>query len=129
MAKTAKDAFKEYYSSLMEVLPINVLISTFYSKKLLSEDHKRMIDSSSTQREKSQYFLDNVINPGLNVGYTKQFDEMLNIMENSDDPVVKHVAEKIRMFMGGLSSTGHEATDGKVSPEGIFVCHGTNLFR
>jgi len=122
MAKTAKDAFVEYYSSLLEVLPINTLVSTLYSKKLLSEDHKKKIDSLSTQREKSSYFLDNVINPGLIVGYTKLFEEMLKVMESSDDPVANHVIEQIKMFMGCSLSTDHEISYREVSSKGKYIC-------
>ena len=108
--KTAKDAFTEYYSNLLEVLPMNLLVSTLYSKKLLSEDHKRTIDSSSTQIEKSKYLLDNVINPSLKIDYTELFDEMLMIMEKSDDPTVKHLVGKIRMSMCGQPSTAPDPT-------------------
>ena len=104
MAKTAKDAFIKYYLNLLEVLPMNLLVPTLYSKKLLSEEHKRIVDSLSTKREKSQYFLDNVINPSLKIDYTEQFDEMLRVMENSGDPAVKHLVEKIVIFMGGQPS-------------------------
>ena len=110
MGKTAKDVFTEYYSNLLEVLPMNLLVSTLYSKRLLSEDHKRKIDSSSTQREKSQYFLDNVINPSLKIDYTEQFDEMLRAMESSDDPAVKHLVGKIVIFMGGQPSAAKDPT-------------------
>ena len=121
-----KDAFKEYYVNLLEVLPMNLLGSTLYSKKLLSEDHKKRIDHLSTQKQKAQYLLDHVVNPGLNVGYTKLFAEMIEIMESSDDPVVKHVAEKIKMFMADSTSADRE----RASPTGTtmhnyFVYHGT----
>ena len=63
----AMDVFKKFYSELTKVLPmiINILVTTFYSSKLLSGDNKDRIDSLPTDREKTKYFLDKVIKPGL----------------------------------------------------------------
>jgi len=95
MAKSAKDTFKEFYSKLLEVLPINPLTSQFYSRNLLSNDHKGKLDALMTDKDRAEYFLDKVIKPGLQIDYTKQFDEMLLIMQNSDDPPVKYLADEI----------------------------------
>jgi len=98
MARSAKDAFKEFYTKLEKVLPIDSLKSQFYSRNLLSNDHKSKLDAMTGDKEKVEYFLDKVINPGLQIGYTKQFDEMLLIMQNSDDPPVKYLADEIIKF-------------------------------
>lgn len=66
---------------------------------LLPGDHKSSIDALDTQKQKAEYFLDHVIKPGLEVGYTEQFDKMLNVMETSDDPTVNFVADEIRKFI------------------------------
>ena len=52
-----------------------------------------------TDKERAEYFLDKVIKPGLQIDYTKQFDEMLLIMQNSDDPPVKYLADEVKKFM------------------------------
>ena len=67
---------------------INNLVTTLYSDKLLSGDHKGCIDSLPTTKEKTEYFLDKVIKPGLEIKFTKQFDELLRVMRISDDPAV-----------------------------------------
>ena len=92
------DVFKKFYSELTKVLPmiINILVTTFYSSKLLSGDHKGRIDSLPTDREKAEYFLDKVIKPGLEIKYTKQFDEMLEVMTNSDDPAVNYLVVEMQ---------------------------------
>ena len=100
MAKSPKDGFKEFYIKLLEVLPTSHLIPHFYSRNLLSNDHKSKLDGLTTDKEKAEYFLDKVIKPGLEIGYTEQFDEMLLIMLNSDDPPVKHLADEIMKFTG-----------------------------
>ena len=96
----AIDVFKKFYSELTKVLPmiINNLVTTLYSDKLLSGDHKDRIESLLTDREKTEYFLDRVIKPGLEIEYTKQFDEMLRVMKTSDDSAVNYLVNKIQKF-------------------------------
>jgi len=50
---------------------INNLVTKLYSDKLLSDNHKDRIDSLPTDKEKTEYFLDKVIKPGLAIKYTK----------------------------------------------------------
>ena len=96
MARTTEDIFKEFYPKLLEILPINRLISHLYSKQLLSSNHKDRLQALSTNKEKAKCFLDEVIEPGLKVGCTDQFDEMLAVMVKSDDPPVKFLANEMK---------------------------------
>ena len=93
------DAFKKFYPSLQEILPVDVLTTQFFAKGLLSNAHKEKLDGLSATRamnkEKAKFFLDEVIAPGLKIGYTQQFDEMLAIMTNTDEPPVKFLASEI----------------------------------
>ena len=77
---------------------INNLVTTLYSKELLSGDHKSRIESLLTDKEKTEYFLDRVIKPGLEIKYTKQFDEMLRVMGTSDDSAVNYLVDEMRKF-------------------------------
>ena len=99
MANTL-DIFKKFYPELTEVLPmvITSLVTKLYSDKLLSGNHKDCIDSLTTGKEKTEYFLDKVIKPGLEINYTKLFDEMLRVMESSDDPTVNYLVNEIHKF-------------------------------
>ena len=94
------DVFKKFYSELTKVLPmiINNLVTTLYSNELLSGDHKGCIDSLPTTKEKTEYFLDKVIKPGLEIKYTKQFDEMLRVMRTSDDSAVNYLVDEMQKF-------------------------------
>ena len=94
------DVFKEFYSKLTKVLPMimNDLVTKLYSDKLLSGNHKDCIDSLATGKEKTEYFLDKVIKPGLEINYTKLFEEMLRVMESSDDPTVNYLVNEIHKF-------------------------------
>ena len=101
------DVFKKFYSELTKVLPmiINNLVTTLYSKKLLSGDHKSRIESLFTDREKTEYFLDKVMKPGLEIEYTEQFDEMLRVMKTSDDSAVNYLVDKIQKFTSAATSS------------------------
>ena len=72
--KMADSAFQKFYPKLLKVLPISSMLTEFYSHGLLPGDHKANIDALDTQKRKAEYFLDYVIKPGLEVGYTGQFD-------------------------------------------------------
>ena len=102
------EVFKKFYSELTKGLPmiINDLVTKLYSDKLLSGDHKRRIDSWPTDEEKTEYFLNKVIRPGLEIKYTKQFDEMLRVMKTSDDCAISYLVDEIQKFISGrLSAT------------------------
>ena len=110
----AEAAFKEFYVKLVKVLQINNISSDFYSRNLLPGDHKARIDALDTPQQKAEYFLDHVIKPGLDIKYTGQFDEMLRVMGNSDDPPVKFLAGEINEYISkvtpsllNVSSHGH----------------------
>ena len=118
----AMDIFKKFYSELTKVLPmiINILVTTFYSSKLLSGDHKDHIDSLPTNKEKAEYFLDKVIKPGLEIKYTEQFDEMLKMMTNSDDPAVKYLVDEMQK-LSTLSSVSSVDQNQPTTCKGITI--------
>ena len=82
---------------------INNLVTTLYSNELLSGDHKGCIDSLPTTKEKTEYFLDKVIKPGLEIKYTKQFDEMLRVMRTSDDSAVNYLVDEMQKFVSATT--------------------------
>ena len=101
----AEGVFRKFYAKLLKVLPMKTILSEFYSRGLLPGDHKANIEALDTQKRKAEYFSDFVIKPGIEVGYTGQFDEMLKVMEISDDPAVKFVAGEIRGCSSSSSSS------------------------
>jgi len=104
------DVFKKFYLELAKVLPmiINNLVTTLYSSKLLSGDNKGYIDSLLTNKEKTEYLLDKVIKPGLEIEYTELFDEMLRIMRTSDDRTVNYLVDKIEKFTSSTLSSADQ---------------------
>ena len=77
---------------------INDVVTRLYSDKLLSGNHKDCIDSLATSKEKTEYLLDKVIKPGIEINYTKLFDEMLRVMESSDDPTANYLVDEVYKF-------------------------------
>ena len=99
---------------------ITSLVTKFYSAKLLSGDQKSSIDSLATGKEKTVYFLDEVIKPSLEIKYTILFDEMLKIMESIDNPTVRYLVDEINKFGKSLSpSPTIQATQSKGNNCGI----------
>ena len=108
-----RDAFKKFYVNLTKGLPMEDLTAKLYSSNLLPGDHKAKIDSLSTRREKAQHFLDAVIKPSLDIGYTEQFVNLICIMESSDNHASQFLANKIRESMGCLPGSSLHCSDGK----------------
>ena len=113
--KSARDAFMQLYADLTEVLPMNQpqLKAELYTNNLLPGDHKAKIDSLNTQKEKAEYFLDAVIKPSLNIGYTEQFEKLICIMGASDNPTLRYLSNQIRGRVAGLPSVLSSSSDGK----------------
>ena len=103
----AVEVFKKFYSKLIKVVPmiINDVVIKLYSDQLLSGNHKDCIDSLATGKEKTEYLLDKVIKPGIEIDYTKLFDEMLRVMKSSDDPTVNYLVNEIYKFSKSTASS------------------------
>ena len=94
------EVFKEFYSKLVETLPMNdvTFVATLYSHDLLSREFKNQLNCSSnkTSAVKATMFLDNVIEASVTTGVGSSFDQLLNVMEDSDHQGVKELAKLIR---------------------------------
>jgi len=114
-----KKAFTKYYAKLTEALPMDDLLAELYANELLPGDRKAEIESRNTRKQKAQCFLDEVIKPGLSIGYTGQFNKMISVMESSDDPVVKYLANQIQEYIHGVSSDSSSSSTS--DDNGVFV--------
>ena len=92
------EVFKEFYSKLVETLPMNdaLFIAKLYSCDLLPDDIKEYVQSLPTRANKAMYFLDHVIKPSVTTGVGSSFDQLLNVMEDSEHQGVKELAKLIR---------------------------------
>ena len=94
-AKGQKRAIQKCYPGLLKLLPISKLVEHFYSQRLLSDHQKSKIDSLALRADQIKYFLDEILIPGLSVGFTKHYDEMIIVMKESDDVVTKYLAGQL----------------------------------
>ena len=110
-AEGAERVLTKFYAELVETLPINDVLADFRANKLLRGSHKTKLTSLSTQKEKAKYFIDEVIKPGLSIGYIEQFNKMIAVMKSSDDSTVKRLAKQIIMCSRDDSSSSSSSDD------------------
>ena len=111
-AEEARKAVQRTYTTLLKLLPISELTERLYSLQLISHERKCTFDDLTSRKEKTTYFLDEMLIPGLTVNYTRHFDEMIAMMKESDDDLTRFLVEK-------LMSTGSMTLPAAVSPESI----------
>ena len=96
---STSEVFTEFYCKLVETLPMNdvTFVATLYSRRLLSREFKNQLNSSDkTSAVKATMFLDSVIEPSVTTGVGSSFDQLLNVMEDSEHQCVKELAKLIR---------------------------------
>ena len=98
-AAAIKEATKTFYAQLLKILPVDDLANHFFANNFLSIDDKTTLKCFNTRKERAEYLLDNVLLPSIYIGCTEKFDEMLTLMENSDDYAVQFLVQKIREFL------------------------------
>ena len=104
---STSEVFKEFYFKLVKTLPMNdaLFIAKLYSRDLLPDDVKEHVQSLPTRASKAMHFLDHVIKPSVTTGVGSSFDQLLNVMEDSDHQGVKELAKLIRTSLGKRSSS------------------------
>ena len=94
--------FQKFYPKLVKTLPMNdaIFMAELYARDFLPDDLKEYIESLPTSAKKSSHFLDHVIKPSVTSGDASRFDELLNVMEDSEYQGVKELAKVIRDSIG-----------------------------
>ena len=103
-----KVIFQKFYAELIKALPISDLLPEFVASNLLSGGQKSEVESRNTRKERTQYFLDEAIKRGLDVGFIEPFNKMIDIMENSDDLITRSLASKIKDESDKIASVSYE---------------------
>ena len=96
---TLREVYLEYYPKLIRVLPMSdaIFIARLYASRFLPGDAKEAIAARPTRADKATFFLDNYIDGGFDDdGTNPLFSDLLNLMEKSDDMVLKSVAKEIK---------------------------------
>lgn len=91
-------AIKKFYPDLLKILPLSHLVPCLYSENIISSDSMRKLQALS-ELERIKYFLDDVLMPGVEIGYTTLFKKLLGVMQVSDDGAVKYLAGEICSFL------------------------------
>ena len=98
MAKrSATELFEHYYTALVYSLPIKDVdfMDELLKHDLLPGGVKSKLESLTVHYERSSYFLDNVIKPGLAIGNSRCFVSLLTVMKYNKHDNVKDLATKI----------------------------------
>jgi len=98
MAKrSALELFEHYYQGLIFSLPMKDVnfMEDLCKNNLLDEDIKLNLETLSERKERTSYFLDNIIKPELVVGNNTCFTNLLTVMKNSNYDNVKDLATQI----------------------------------
>ena len=98
MAKrSALDLFEYYYQALIFSLPMkdDSFVEDLTKYDLLTGGFRAKLEALSINRERSSYFLDNIIKAGLAVGDKTCFVNLLTVMDNCKYDNVKDLAKQI----------------------------------
>ena len=98
MAKrSAMELFEHNYTALVFSLPMKDtdFIDDMLKHDLLPDDLKIRLESLSVLNERSSYFLDNVIKPGLAADNSRCFVSLLTVMKCNKHENVQDLAKKI----------------------------------
>jgi len=95
---STSEVFKQFYHKLVVTLPMKDVTFTaqLVSHDLLPGDLNDQVKSLATASDKAAHFLDHVIKPAVTIGVDRSFNELLNVMENSEYCNVKELAQQIR---------------------------------
>ena len=95
--RSVTDLFGHYYAALVSLLPFNDtdFMGELLEHGLLPGDVESKLESLTVHNERSSYFLDNVIKPGLVVGNNSHFVSLITIMKGNKHDNVKALATKI----------------------------------
>ena len=82
-----------YYE--LTILPINSMLGKLYSKKIITLGEKQQIQADPVERDRMEYFLDNIIIPSLEVNVDVKFRKFLEVMKESGDSTLISMAAKL----------------------------------
>ena len=98
MAKrSALELFEQYYQGLIFSLPMKDInfMEDLFKYDLFPEDVKYRLEELPEHKDRTSYFLDNIIKAELAVGDKTCFVNLLTVMNNSKYDHVKELAKQI----------------------------------
>ena len=94
---STSEVFTEFYHKLVVTLPMNDVTFTaqLVSRGLLPGNLSNQVKSLATSSDKASHFLDCVIKPAVTIGINRSFNELLNVMKDSEYCNVKELSLQI----------------------------------
>ena len=84
------------YAELMR-LRIDPMLSSLFAKKVIALQQKHKMEQFPLSTQKMMYLLDNIIIPTLKINIIGKFQAFLDVMEQSNDPLLINMAKKLSM--------------------------------
>ena len=104
--------FQQFYFKLVRKLPMDdsLFSAQLVTCGLLPGDLKQKIKAKETPADKATCFLDHRISSDVSIGNLTTFNELLNVMEDSDNDSLKVLAEDIKTALKeGIVNTDNAA--------------------
>ena len=94
---SADKVFQQFFAKLANSLPMDdvLFVAVLFSRDLLPGNHYNEVESKPTRAHKAVYFLSHVIKPAISID-ARSFNELLNVMEDSEYCNVKELAQQIK---------------------------------
>ena len=84
------------YPKLTGSLPIDSLLPDLYSEMVINDVQKENIQKEKLKEGKISYLFDEVIKPELERGISTKYDNLIKVMEASNDIVTNYLAKVLK---------------------------------
>ena len=85
------------YTKLTRSFPINDLLPDLYSEKVINVVQKEYIEKGKYKKGKVSFLFDEVIIPELKIGISTKYNNLIKVMEASDDSTANHLAGLLKV--------------------------------
>ena len=93
----AIENIKSNYLRLTRSFPIDGLLSDLYSENVIDDVQKETIQKKELKSGKVFFLFDEVIKPELKKGISTKYDNLIKVMEDSDDITANNLAGLIKV--------------------------------
>ena len=113
MSDNYKEAYGRFYPDLLKCLPMadTHFHEELENKNLLTADLSEEMQTKDTEAQKAAHFLQNAIDRLLQINNTEPFDDLLEVMENSDNENCKSLAKNIKVYLSEQQSARSNITN------------------
>ena len=92
----AIENIKTNYSKLTTGFPIDGLLPDLFSKNVIVDVQKETIQKEKMKNVKVSFLFDEVIIPELKIGISTKYDNLIKVMEASDDSTANSLVEVLK---------------------------------